>query len=457
MRTLLPVVERFAGFGQRRTSVLRVLDAASVKSRHRAEHERIRPTSPRRAAAARRRASARRRSAPSRSRRTRACAASSCRRHPAHLHLGDRQQRRPRRRAAPASPPGHSTSSPSARKKTPNDVSSRPTAYFRCDSGSRASGRCTTTPIASTINDRHAGAHQRRRDVAAGGERGHDQHHLEPFQRHALERHHARRPVGAAGRRRAAAPPSPRAPRGTPSASPTARGARPAAARPCAATPGRTAAARRRPRLQQLERQRREQHRADQRGDDGQHQDRGHRADHRIAPAPRDADGEHDRQSPPAAPARRPAPPPRLSEPKPSRPRILPDRMARDWYDLFLLDHGPPAPDAGGARARGGPPRLLPAPAREHAQDARGAHRGGPGDAVRGRPRRAHLGAARGGADLRRRRRADDRPGRRGARTRGRGGHAGRRRGAHRPAGGDCWPSWPAPATTRSTCGPTRP
>src|SRR3954454_6280592 len=25
-------------------------------------------------------------------------------------------------------------------------------------------------------------------------------------------------------------------------------------------------------------------------------------------------------------------------------PRILPDRMARDWYDLFLLDHGPPAP-----------------------------------------------------------------------------------------------------------------
>ena len=88
------------------------------------------------------------------------------------------------------------------------------------------------------------------------------------------------------------------------------------------------------------------------------------------------------------------------------------------------------------ARARGAPPRLLPPHAREHAQDARGAQRRGPGDAVPGRPRRGDVGAAGGGADLRRRGRAHDRPGRRAARAGGRGGRPRRRRGAHRAARG---------------------
>src|SRR5690348_261755 len=47
-----------------------------------------------------------------------------------------------------ASPPGQCTPSPSARKKTPNVESITPTPYFRCDSGSRASGRCTIAPTA---------------------------------------------------------------------------------------------------------------------------------------------------------------------------------------------------------------------------------------------------------------------------------------------------------------------
>ena len=71
------------------------------------------------------------------------------------------------------------------------------------------------------------------------------------------------------------------------------------------------------------------------------------------------------------------------------------DLMARDWYDLFVLgDHDAAAPRAARARARGEAPRLLPPPAREHAQDARGAAGRGPGDAVRGRPRRGRPGSA---------------------------------------------------------------
>ena len=70
----------------------------------------------------------------------------------------------------------------------------------------------------------------------------------------------------------------------------------------------------------------------------------------------------------------------------------------------------PPAPTPAEPEREEQPPRLLPPPAREHAQDARGARRRGPGHAVRGRPRRGDLGAARGGADLRRRRRALPRP-----------------------------------------------
>ena len=100
------------------------------------------------------------------------------------------------------------------------------------------------------------------------------------------------------------------------------------------------------------------------------------------------------------------------------------------------LHHRQAEPDAGraGAGARGAPARLLPPHAGEHAQDARGAQRRGAGDALPGRPRRGHLGAPRGGADLRRRRRPDDRAGRRPARAGGRGGRPRRRRGAHGPA-----------------------
>ena len=114
--------------------------------------------------------------------------------------------------------------------------------------------------------------------------------------------------------------------------------------------------------------------------------------------------------------------------PYPARP------VARDWDDLFITGRPTLAARRARARARGAPARLLPPHAREHAQDARGAQRRGPGDAVPGRPRRGDLGAARGGADLRRRRRAHDRAGRRAARAGGRGGRPRRRRGADRAA-----------------------
>ena len=114
---------------------------------------------------------------------------------------------------------------------------------------------------------------------------------------------------------------------------------------------------------------------------------------------------------------------PRLDRPLPHRRTACPRRRGR-----------------GDARAA---PRLLPPPAREHAQDARGARRRGAGDAVRGRPRRGDLGAPRGGADLRRRRRAHDRAGRRAARARGGGGRPRRRRAADRAAGGAARPARP--------------
>ena len=62
----------------------------------------------------------------------------------------------------------------------------------------------------------------------------------------------------------------------------------------------------------------------------------------------------------------------------------------------------------GVGRVRGVPARAVPAPAREHGEDPRGARRRDPGDAVR-HARRAHLGTAGGGADHGRRRRAHDR------------------------------------------------
>ena len=150
---------------------------------------------------------------------------------------------------------------------------------------------------------------------------------------------------------------------------------------------------------------------------------------------------------------------PRSPSPPCSRADAAPDLSCR--ADGPRLERALPHRRTGrhGGRAaetRRGAPRLLPPPAREHAQDARGAGRGGPGDAVRGRPRRGDLGAPRGGADLRRRRRPHDRAGRRAARARGRGGRPGRRRAAHRAARPSCSPSSPAPATTRSTSAPTR-
>ncbi len=85
----------------------------------------------------------------------------------------------------------------------------------------------------------------------------------------------------------------------------------------------------------------------------------------------------------------------------------------------------------GGAGAGRAPLRDLPPPAREHAQDARGAHERDPGDAVRG-SRRGDVGATRGGADRRRRRRAHDRGDRRAARAGGPARRSQRRRAAQR-------------------------
>src|SRR5829696_7134922 len=54
------------------------------------------------------------------------------------------------RYSSAASPAGHSTPRPSPRKNTPKLDSTTPTAYLRCDSGNRASGRCRTAPSAIT-------------------------------------------------------------------------------------------------------------------------------------------------------------------------------------------------------------------------------------------------------------------------------------------------------------------
>ena len=92
-------------------------------------------------------------------------------------------------------------------------------------------------------------------------------------------------------------------------------------------------------------------------------------------------------------------------------PRYRRAPMARDWRDLFLTGdpRRPPRPRRG---RRGGSPssraRLLQAPAREPVQDARGAERRDPGDALR-HARRRDVGAPGGGADHGRRRRAHDR------------------------------------------------
>ena len=107
-------------------------------------------------------------------------------------------------------------------------------------------------------------------------------------------------------------------------------------------------------------------------------------------------------------------------------------RVARTWHELFVTGEDAPAARAE-AEERARAPRLLPPPAREHVEDARGARRRAAGD---GLPvaRRRGLRAPRGDADLRRRRRADHRGDRRAARARGGVGRADRRRGPHAPA-----------------------
>ena len=95
-------------------------------------------------------------------------------------------------------------------------------------------------------------------------------------------------------------------------------------------------------------------------------------------------------------------------------------RMARDWRDLFIVDgvvpggRDPNSEDVPETRERrGGMFRRL----RENLRKTRQALTSrDPGDAVRGFER-GDLGAARGGADLCRRRRQHHRPGRRAARA----------------------------------------
>ena len=104
----------------------------------------------------------------------------------------------------------------------------------------------------------------------------------------------------------------------------------------------------------------------------------------------------------------------RCAPPKSPQPKLR--RVARTWQELFTVDDVPRAPpeDRRRAPARG----LLQAPAREHVQDAPGARRRAPGHDVRDARRRG-LRAARGDADLRRRRRADHGEDRRAPRGRG--------------------------------------
>ncbi len=104
--------------------------------------------------------------------------------------------------------------------------------------------------------------------------------------------------------------------------------------------------------------------------------------------------------------------------------------MARTWQELFITGEDAPEPAAREARAAHG---LLPPPAREPVEDARGAGRGAAGDGVP-EPRRRDLGAPRGDADLCRRRRHHHGQDRRAAGDRGQLRGAERRRAAHQAA-----------------------
>ena len=98
-------------------------------------------------------ASRRPRAAASRSRRGRACAAARSRgtsRASVVTWSWRRRERRRRGRAARRRRRATRRRGPRPRKKTPNALSTMPTAYLRCDSGSRASGRCSDEPIAIT-------------------------------------------------------------------------------------------------------------------------------------------------------------------------------------------------------------------------------------------------------------------------------------------------------------------
>ena len=111
-----------------------------------------------------------------------------------------------------------------------------------------------------------------------------------------------------------------------------------------------------------------------------------------------------------------------------------PGSMATSWQEILDLGsrasaNASAAPEDAEERA----PRRLPPPAREPLEEPPGADRGDLGQPLRPH-RRGDLGAAGGGADPRRRRRADHGRGGRAARARGRGRRRRRRRrGRPRP------------------------
>ena len=143
----------------------------------------------------------------------------------------------------------------------------------------------------------------------------------------------------------------------------------------------------------------------------------------------------------------------RLADLERDRPRYLddvgrgaaraaaPDSLPRRWRRAGRRSStsGAREPASAGRRAEAAEraPRRLPPPAREPLEEPPGADRGDLGEPLRPH-RRRDLGAARGGADPRRRRRADHRQGGRAARAGGRGGRGpGRRRGGPRAADRD--------------------
>ena len=135
--------------------------------------------------------------------------------------------------------------------------------------------------------------------------------------------------------------------------------------------------------------------------------------------------------------------------PQPTRPRrgrLYPPRAHGPHLARAVPDgRGPAARRRPRGRARA--PRLLPAPAREHVEDAPGPRCRAPGHRVPVARRRG-VRAPRGDADLRRRRRPHHGGDRRAARARGGDRRAAGRRG---PSHGGCRSSWPRPLVWTAT------